>query len=71
MKEYLVIFAQLLCVGWLLRTLSKAKGKLEDEQLGWFDIRVGAKSEKSDKANKAAPPTSPAAKPGAGRDPRA
>lgn len=68
MKEYLVVFAQLLCVGWLLRTMSKAQGRLEDEQLGWFDIRVGSKPAKGAKP---APPPPPAAKPGAGRGPHA
>lgn len=57
MKEYLVIFAQLLCVGWLLRTMSKARGRLDDEELGWFDIRLGGKAPKVPKAPK--PPQGP------------
>lgn len=72
MKEYLVIFAQLLCVGWLLRTLSKAQGRLEDEQLGWFDIRLGSKPPKD--ARPAPPPAAgrpPAARSGKGKGPHA
>ena len=61
MKEYLVIFVQMLCVGWLLRTMAQARGKPEDEQLGWFDIRVGGKPPKTPKAPKV-PPAPPAAR---------
>ncbi len=57
MKEYLVIFAQLLCVGWLLRTLSRARGRLNEEQLGWFDIREGSKPPKASRTSK--PPQPP------------
>lgn len=62
MKEYLVIFAQMLCVGWLLRTMAQARGKPQDEQLGWFDIRVGGKPPKAPKAPKTPkqPPVPPA-----------
>ncbi|MBB2485627.1 hypothetical protein H5407_10370 [Mitsuaria sp. WAJ17] len=74
MKEYLVIFAQLLCVGWLLRTMSKARGKLDEEELGWFDIRLGGKQPKQAKSPKTPPPApKPAAsdRAGEGRGPRA
>ena len=57
MKEYLVVFAQLLAVGWLLRTLSKARGRLDEEELGWFDIRLGSKPPKPGKGGK--PPGHP------------
>jgi len=68
MKEYLVIFAQLLCVGWLLRTMSKARGKLDEEELGWFDIRLGGKPPKPPKSSRTPPP---APRPGEGRGPHA
>lgn len=80
MKEYLVIFAQLLCVGWLLRTLAQARGKPQDEQLGWFDIRFGGKPPKLPKQPPVPPAgvksTGPARKPGtpgraAGKGPHA
>ncbi len=47
MKEYLVVFAQMLAVAWLLKTLAKARGKVDEEELGWFDIRLGSKPGKS------------------------
>ena len=72
MKEYLVIFAQLLCVGWLLRTMSKAGGKLDEEELGWFDIRVGSKAPKPPKSPRTPPPPPKSmAWPDEGRGPRA
>ncbi len=72
MKEYLVIFAQLLCVGWLLRTMSKARGKLDEEELGWFDIRLGGKVPKPPKSTRKPPPAPKvAAWPDEGRGPRA
>lgn len=61
MKEYLVVFAQLLCVGWLIKTMAKARGKLDEEQLGWFDIREGSKPPKQ-----ARPPKSGGMPPGVG-----
>lgn len=67
MKEYLVIFAQLLCVGWLLRTLSKARGRLDEEQLGWFDIREGSKPPKASRPSKPLKPPVAGGKPPAGR----
>ncbi|MEO3713600.1 hypothetical protein [Roseateles flavus] len=71
MKEYLVIFAQLLCVGWLLRTMSKARGKLDEEELGWFDIRLGGKVPKPPKSTRKPPAPKVAAWPDEGRGPRA
>ncbi len=67
MKEYLVIFAQLLCVGWLLRTLSKARGRLDGEQLGWFDIREGSKPPKASRTSKPPKPPMAGGTPSAGR----
>lgn len=74
MKEYLVVFAQLLAVGWLLRTMSRARGRLDDEELGWFDIRLGSKPPKPGKGGK--PPantasTTPASVAREGRGPHA
>lgn len=47
MKEYLVVFAQMLAVAWLLKTLAQARGNPDKEELGWFDIRLGSKPGKT------------------------
>ena len=71
MKEYLVVFAQMLAVAWLLKTLAQAGGNPDKEELGWFDIRLGSKPGKNPPAPK--PPVPRTTGPGRpqGRGPHA